>query len=51
MQLGLSVDVLSTIDAVAQEIGTWNKTPLPEVLDMAQLHLELSQELETLGTL
>lgn len=46
MQLGISVDILTTIDAIAQDVGCWNKTPLPETLDMAQLRLELSRELE-----
>ncbi|KAK5054507.1 hypothetical protein LTR84_001398 [Exophiala bonariae] len=50
MQLGISVEILSTIDAVAQQIAAWNKTPLPEVLDLAQLRNELSSELEKLAT-
>lgn len=50
MQLGISVKVLTTIDAVAQDVGCWNKTPLPEILDMTQLSLELSQELEKIDS-
>lgn len=49
MQLGVSVDVLAAIDAVAQEIARWNKSPVPEALNMAQLKVELSRELERLG--
>ena len=49
MQLGISSEILTAIDAVAQDIAQWNGTPLPEVLDIAQLTLELSRELEKIG--
>jgi hypothetical protein len=49
MQLGIAVEILAAIDRVAQDIAKWNETPLPEVLDIAQLRRELSRELDKIG--
>jgi hypothetical protein len=49
LQLGVSKEVVKTIDDVAQEIADWNGTPLPEKLDVQQLAREVEAELAKLS--